>query len=211
MDSGETYGLADIFVSLQGEGRNTGRPAVFLRFAGCNLACPWCDTDCSEKMRMPLSEVVASVESSGMKSVIMTGGEPTLQPGLFKLAKELRARGCWIAIETNGVKALAEPGVFDYIAVSPKAEYSERYKSEDFQRSADEVRIVASDVNAMPFFERARRDFKANDYYVSPLDRFGRPGIPLALDMLSALNSRLQPGEKPWALSVQMHKFIGIK
>ena len=76
--AGPTYALVEIFESLQGEGRNTGRPCVFVRFAGCNLSCPWCDTDVSCRFSATLGDLVGEIASFRAKSVVLTGGEPTL-------------------------------------------------------------------------------------------------------------------------------------
>ena len=87
------YPLVEIFESLQGEGRNTGRPVVFVRFAGCNLSCPWCDTDVSRRFALSLEELVAEVKSFRAKSVILTGGEPTVQEGMPELVDALMSAG----------------------------------------------------------------------------------------------------------------------
>ena len=79
------YGLVEIFESLQGEGRNTGRPCVFVRFAGCNLACPWCDTDTSRRFALSRDDLLAEVRMFRAKNVILTGGEPTIQPEMPEL------------------------------------------------------------------------------------------------------------------------------
>ena len=92
------YHLVEIFESLQGEGRNTGRPVVFVRFAGCNLACPWCDTDVRKKFSASLDDLVAEVKSHQAKSVILTGGEPSLVKGMAELISALKAAGYWIGV-----------------------------------------------------------------------------------------------------------------
>ena len=92
------YSLVEIFESLQGEGRNTGRPCVFVRFAGCNLSCPWCDTDVSCRFSATLEELVGEIAAFRAKSVVLTGGEPTLVEGMPELVAELKSRGYWIAV-----------------------------------------------------------------------------------------------------------------
>ncbi|MBR0057489.1 MAG: 7-carboxy-7-deazaguanine synthase QueE [Kiritimatiellae bacterium] len=71
------YDLVEIFESMQGEGRNTGRPCGFIRFAGCNLACPWCDTCVEKRFSMSLDGLVAEARRFRSRSVVLTGGEPT--------------------------------------------------------------------------------------------------------------------------------------
>ena len=87
------YELVEIFESLQGEGRNTGRPCVFIRFAGCNLKCPWCDTNVKKQFSASLNEVVKEVKGFRAKSVILTGGEPTLVKEMPELVAALKKEG----------------------------------------------------------------------------------------------------------------------
>ena len=99
------YELVEIFESLQGEGRNTGRPCVFVRFAGCNLACPWCDTDVTGRFSLELDELAGEIKSFRTRSVVLTGGEPTIVSGMPELIAELKREGFWVAVETNGLNA----------------------------------------------------------------------------------------------------------
>ena len=115
------YHLVEIFESLQGEGRNTGRPVVFVRFAGCNLACPWCDTDVRQRFELTLKDLVREVGGFRAKSVILTGGEPTLVKEMPALVAALKAAGYWIGVETNGTNAPAWLGDVVSVACSPEA------------------------------------------------------------------------------------------
>ena len=92
------YDLVEIFESLQGEGRNAGRPCVFVRFAGCNLSCPWCDTDVSRRFSLSREGLVAEVSGFRPRSVVLTGGEPTLAAEMPELVAALQERGYWIAV-----------------------------------------------------------------------------------------------------------------
>lgn len=204
------YHLVEIFASLQGEGRNAGRPATFIRFAGCNLSCSWCDTDRSERFVRTLPDLVAEVEELGRRSVIITGGEPTVQPGLDVLLAELKKRGFWIALETNGLVAPSRPDLYDYIATSPKANYADRYVDVEMIRRADEVRIVSAGDQLVDFCESMRAKIAAMDYYISPLAMRGRADVPAAISLINALNERLTSG-RPWALSIQTHKVLGLR
>ena len=197
------YRLVEIFESLQGEGRNTGRPCVFVRFAGCNLACPWCDTDVGERFSMTLEELLAEIASYKAKTVVLTGGEPTLTEGAPELIAALKAVGYFIAVETNATVDAPWLQFVDYVAVSPKAEFAPLYNGEEALREADEVRIVASDENVSGFCEEMRRRIAACAYYVSPCDRDGEIDFATAKSVLSRLEG--------WSLSVQLHKILGFR
>ena len=97
--------LVEIFKSIQGEGRNQGKPAVFIRLAGCNLNCSWCDTPDSHDggVETDNEEIIRQVENSGLKDICITGGEPLLQiQELRILLSRLSRLGFSIEIETNG-------------------------------------------------------------------------------------------------------------
>lgn len=194
-----TYDLVEIFESLQGEGRNTGRPCLFLRFAGCNLACPWCDTPVETRFSMSLEELVGELSQYKAKSVILTGGEPTFREGMPELVAALKEKSYWVAIETNGT---SEPEWFrslDYIACSPKAEFPDAIRL----ARANEVRVVASSEAAVDFCRTIRGRIAADDYYVSPCDHGGKIDFATAKSVLSQLEG--------WSLSVQLHKILGFR
>ena len=205
------FRLHAIFSSLQGEGRNVGRPATFIRFSTCNLACSWCDTHKSEKMQLSAAEIVKEVERLGNRSVIVTGGEPTIQPGIDEMLLSLRAAGCWIALETNGVVAPTRPELYDYIAVSPKPQYLPRYLEASMLHRADEMRVVATTDEIVAFCRTMRGRIRADNYYVSPLEEDGRIHYRRALNLLVKLNKTAPDQMPPWSLSIQMHKVIGIR
>ena len=145
------YELVEIFESLQGEGRNTGRPCVFVRFAGCNLKCPWCDTDVTKRFSASLDELLAELGQYKAKSVILTGGEPTMQKEMPELVAALKKAGYWIGVETNGTNDADWLGFVDYVACSPKRGASVRLVE------ADEVRVVAEDEATADFCRKVRR------------------------------------------------------
>lgn len=191
------YDIVEIFESMQGEGRNTGRPCVFVRFAGCNLACPWCDTDVAPRFSLPLDDLVAEVSAFRPKSVVLTGGEPTLVEGMPELVAALKGRGFWIAVETNGTAAPDWLAFVDYVACSPKRGASLALAA------ADEVRVVAEDEDSADFCREVRGRVSATDYYVSPCDRGGEIDFATAKSVLSRLDG--------WSLSVQLHKILGFR
>ena len=84
------YRIVEIFESLQGEGYNTGMPAIFLRFGKCNLSCKWCDTEYNNFTIWTLEEVLGELSRYQTRNIIITGGEPTIQPHLSKLLSILK-------------------------------------------------------------------------------------------------------------------------
>ncbi len=107
----------EIFHSLQGEGRWTGKPATFIRLSGCNLKCDFCDTDHITFTSMSIDEIIADICRYNAETVIITGGEPSLQP-LEELIDALHSIGRRVHIETNGTRPL--PDTIDWITCSPK-------------------------------------------------------------------------------------------
>ena len=194
-----TYDLVEIFESLQGEGRNSGRPCVFVRFAGCNLSCPWCDTDVAKRFSLTLDGLVGEVSRFRPRSVVLTGGEPTLADGMPELVAALKGRGYWIAVETNGTRDPAWLQFVDYVACSPKAEFPESLAL----ARADEVRVVASSEGVVGFCRALRGRIAAEDWYVSPCERGGEMDFATAKAVLSSLDG--------WSLSVQLHKLLGFR
>ena len=193
------YDLVEVFESLQGEGRNMGRPCVFVRFAGCNLACPWCDTDVATRFSLSLDGLLAEIGQYRSKSVILTGGEPTLVKEMPELVAALKARGYWIGVETNGTNDADWLQFADYVACSPKVEYPDRIAL----GKADEVRIVASSEAAAAFCREVRGKIAATDYYVSPCERDGSIDFATAKSVMQQLDG--------WSLSVQLHKLLGFR
>ena len=193
------YRLRSIFSSIQGEGRHTGRPATFIRFAGCNLNCPWCDTRKHTKEMLSLVEIMAQVKRLKNRMVVVTGGEPTIVLGLGELLAALKENGFWLALET----------------VSPKYFYRARYAEGAMVRKANEVRIVAEDEAMAGFCRRMRGLIAADDYFISPLEENGKIHYRRAFRLMQSLNSKSKTGEEapwpPWTLSIQTHKVLGLK
>jgi 7-carboxy-7-deazaguanine synthase (Cx14CxxC type) len=207
------YAVKEIFYSLQGEGRHTGRPAVFCRFAGCNLwsgreqdrataACNFCDTDFVgvDGQRggrfadaRSLADTVEQVwgDGSGARFVVLTGGEPLLQvdAALLSALRDLRFE---IALETNGT--LAAPGGIDWITVSPKG-------TEPLaQATGDELKLVFPQAGVDP----ASFEHLAFDHFLlQPRDGPDRESNTAAAVAYCLRHPR-------WHLSLQTHKFLGI-
>ena len=111
------FKVNEIFYSLQGEGRNTGRAAVFIRFAGCNLRCSFCDTEFDSYREMSAEEIVDAIGVWPSRFVVLTGGEPTLQVD-DAFVDLLHQHGYEVAMESNGTRPA--PRNLDWLTVSPK-------------------------------------------------------------------------------------------
>jgi 7-carboxy-7-deazaguanine synthase (Cx14CxxC type) len=205
-----TYAVKEIYYTLQGEGANTGRPAVFLRFAGCNLwngreedrssaVCQFCDTDFvgGDKFTSAhhlAEEVAAQWFGSGTakRFVVITGGEPLLQLDT-KLIQALRDLGLEIAIETNGT--LAAPAGLDWICVSPKA------RAPLVQTTGDELKVVYPQEGIkLPYLERL--DF--THFFLQPMDG-------AEVEQNTELAARYCLDHPRWRLSLQTHKLLGMR
>lgn len=200
-----TYPIVEIFESLQGEGFNTGMPSIFIRFGKCNLTCSWCDTPYHQFDSWTLPQILEKVEGYQTKNIIITGGEPTIQPNLTVLLDELKRRGYFLAIETNGLKDI--PNQIDYIATSPKRLYAEKYQRRCIP-FAHEVRIVA-DENVIDFCEQIEAQINADRYYLSPCEVEGKMNLLETITQIGLLNQR--KNKPKWQLSIQTHKIVGIE
>ena len=136
--------INDIFYSLQGEGHNTGRAAVFVRFAGCNLRCSFCDTEFDTFSEMSDEEILAAISQYPARFVVLTGGEPTLQVD-EAFVELLHQHGYEVAMESNGTRPA--PQNLDWLTVSPK---EVKGKREDVRgkRLADELKVVFDETTA---------------------------------------------------------------
>ena len=189
------YQVNEIFYSIQGEGAFAGTPAVFVRFSGCNLACPWCDTDHSHAEEMTRDELENAVRGllDGHEGaiIVLTGGEPALQ--LHDDEALFRGFGAKICVETNGT--LPVPAWIDWVTVSPKDELR------DIAPTPDELKFV---------FEPGHIP-----YYLSWQDAPCVKSIqPLAgKDGTTNLSEALQfvLAHPKFKLSVQLHKIIGVR
>lgn len=208
-----SYAVKEIFLTLQGEGHHTGRRAVFLRFAGCNLwtgreedrisaICQFCDTDFvgldgegggrfSEAAALANAVAQCWGGNTADRYIVITGGEPLLQLDTA-LIGALHARHFQVGVETNGTIA-APPGI-DWLCVSPKA------GSETIQRSGNELKLIwpqpGSDWQAMERWDFTHR-------YVQPMD-----GPSLTANRRACVDFVL--ANPRWRLSTQTHKVLGI-
>jgi 7-carboxy-7-deazaguanine synthase len=200
------YRVNEIFYSLQGEGRRVGEPSVFLRFAGCNLACSMdpgpispggfdCDTEFASGISVSAEEIRERLlhVSQGCRKVILTGGEPLLQAD-NELGEALKNDGWFIAVETNGT--IFAPEWIDWISLSPKvAEHAIR------TGRADELRYVRAHGQGIP-----KPTIPAKYKYLSP--PFSPSGLSQE-DLAWCQSLCLKHHE--WSLSVQAHKMWRIR
>ena len=207
------YTVKEIFYTLQGEGARAGRPAVFCRFAGCNLwnglesgrndsVCKFCDTNFvgtdgalggKYKTAEELAKLINGQWPKGhkFKYVVLTGGEPLLQVDV-KLIDELHNQGFEIAVETNGT--IKAPAGIDWICVSPKS------NSKILQITGNELKLVFPQTDADPkIFEGMIFDY----YYLQPMD-----GPNKIINTKLTINYCQQ--NPMWNLSIQTHKLLNI-
>lgn len=190
--SARTYRVNEIFYSLQGEGFWTGTPMVFVRLSGCNLRCPFCDTDFSAFTEMTVSRIAETVEACGgaCRRICLTGGEPGLQVD-EALVSALHAAGYTLHIETNGTREL--PAGIDWITISPKL------GGPVVLEKADELKLVLA-----PGVEpSAWAGFPATWHFLQPCDEGGRTNVAEVTAYIQA--------HPAWRLSLQTHKLLGIR
>lgn len=124
--------IAEIFYSIQGEGRLVGVPSAFVRTSGCNLRCAWCDSDYtswrSEGEKFTVAEVLGRLAAFPTRHVVVTGGEPLISPGIEELCAELHERGYHITVETAAT--VFKPVACDLISLSPKLANSTPHQRE---------------------------------------------------------------------------------
>jgi 7-carboxy-7-deazaguanine synthase len=198
--------ISEIFYSLQGEGFHAGTPAVFVRGAGCNLACTFCDTDFSLKEKLEPEDVVARIAEHPAKFVVLTGGDPTIQPeGFRRLTELLHDRGYYVTMETNGTSA-DTLGV-DWVTVSPKLSQGGAWKL----RKGNELKLVYEGQD-LAFYE----DSAFEHYFLQPkeirTDGFGRGERDAAATRAEWERTVAAALANPrWKLSFQMHKELGLR
>ena len=211
------YSVKEIFYSLQGEGAHSGRPAVFVRFAGCNLwngleedrdtaICQFCDTDfvgtdginggkfkTPDELALKAAQIgkIEQYQSNLPLMVICTGGEPLLQVD-EPLIEAFKAQGFYVAVETNGT--IKAPAGFDWICVSPKA------GSEIIQQTGNELKVVFGQ-SGMELSNFLTWGFQ--HFYLQPMDG-------PAIDQSTQETIAYCKANPNWKLSLQSHKILNI-
>lgn len=193
--------------TIQGEGAHAGSACVFLRFAACNLACAWCDTDFSPAgaARLDAAEIaerLIAVDENRARMVVVTGGEPALQWNP-ELAGTLAAAGFRVHMETNGTRVLAAP--VDWITVSPKPQFHSVGEElvPGIELGASECKVVVDGTVGSAELESYEAHYDCDHWFVQPCDgpRY-RDHLTRALELI---------GERPrWRLSLQIHKIVGV-
>ena len=183
------YKVNEIFYSIQGEGERAGAPSVFVRFSGCNLKCPWCDTDHERGELFDARELESRVDAlTGGRAdvaVVLTGGEPTLQ--LHEDEPLFPNR--FVCIETNGTHPV--PSWVDWSTLSPKSDLP-------IETEPDELKLVF-EPERIPYYESLKK-LKCPKR-LQPLDRGGETNLQETLAYVLA--------NPEYSLSLQTHKLIG--
>lgn len=204
------YRVNEIFYSLQGEGMWAGTPMVFVRLSGCNLRCPFCDTDFRSFTEMGAADIVAEARRVGgaCDIICLTGGEPLLQAD-ETLIDAFHQAGYSIHVETNGTRELPEG--LDWVTVSPKGDF---VRGAAFQaRHADELKLVFREATSEA--DRALREAQierwrgkgAEDNSLQPCDT----GDPVRNRALLQEAVRYVQDHPWWRLSLQTHKLLHIR
>lgn len=185
----------EIFYSLQGEGHHTGTPAVFLRLSGCNLKCPFCDTQHESFVEMSEEEIVNQASSFPTRTIIITGGEPLLQL-TASLTQLLHNAGFAIHIETNGSRRLPEGAEIDWVTCSPKD------GGKVIIQRIDELKVVFMKQDMSQYDNLA-----AKEYRLQPLD--SGDNDQNIINQQQTVDYILQ--HPKWKLSLQTHKILNVR
>ncbi len=193
--------LVEIFYSLQGEGLRTGQATVFIRTAGCNCDCWFCDTDFRVKRTADLDEIAREVGEIGgdCRWVCLTGGEPTILD-LKPLCDKLHASGYQIQVETNGSRP--QPNwLLDHITVSPKVRQGARLDPWYFEHASEFKHVVDDDVDLENAIAVSKRHDKP--VFLQP-NSLNPRSAQLCIEAVKAMPARFR-------LSLQTHKLLDIR
>lgn len=192
------YKVNEIFYSIQAEGKNAGKPAIFVRLSGCNLKCPFCDTDHEPYKEMTKEEIESEVDSldkgvNGKAIVVITGGEPTIQLSDDEPMFEDR----FVAMETNGI--LKPPSWVDWVTCSPKTKLDYHWNW------FDELKVLYG------WFD--------DDYVIELGEEARRHGVRCYIQPMADENNHFNANgaiefakrNTNWTLSLQFHKLIDIR
>lgn len=190
-----------MFYSLQGEGYHQGKAAFFIRLAGCDVGCVWCDVkdswDASKHPVLTIEEIVATAKVHPSRIVIVTGGEPLLHE-LDPLTTALKAAGFQTHIETSGSSPMS--GSWDWVCLSPK-----KFKAPlpEAVKAADELKVVVFNKSDFDWANSFEKDIQIDcKKYLQPEWDKSDAMTPLVIDYI-----KLNPS---WELSAQLHKYIQV-
>ena len=193
--------LMEQYYTIQGEGYYSGRPAVFIRLAGCDVGCVWCDVKESwdEKAHplVSINSIIDEVLKTGCKFVVLTGGEPAIY-NLSFLTTALKTHGMEIAIETSGTNPLR--GELSWVTFSPK-----KFKEplDDYYQFSDELKVVVYHPSDLQWAEEHAAKMKSDCHF------FLQPEWSKMEELMPEILSYIKAHPK-WKLSLQTHKFINI-
>lgn len=203
--------VVETFHSLQGEGAHTGRSAFFIRLAGCSVGCPWCDTknswNADNHPRREIEDLTREAwqaYQAGAGFVVITGGEP-LEHDLTKLCERLSANRAPVHLETSGTAPWS--GTFDWVTLSPKRHHP---PTNDSIARCDELKIVVNNEADLAFaigiaeMAKSRREGKSQETVLMLQPGWGnKHASELAINFVSH--------HREWRLSLQTHKWLGVK
>ena len=191
----------ELFYSLQGEGYHQGKAAFFIRLAGCDVGCVWCDVkdswDASKHPILSIEEIVAAAAAHPSRIAIVTGGEPLLHQ-LDPLTTALKAAGFQTHIETSGSSPMS--GSWDWVCLSPK-----KFKAAlpEAIKAANELKVVVFNNSDFAFANSFVNDVDADcKKYLQPEWEKSDAMTPLVIEYIKANPS--------WELSAQLHKYIQV-
>ena len=196
--------INEIFYSLQGEGHHTGYPSVFIRFSGCNLQCPFCDTDHSDGMLMDDETIIHAIKLYKADWIVLTGGEPGLWIDEEFIHLLRRATGKKVAIETNGTCKL--PAGLDWVTVSPKQGIcGDDAAGEVVVDYADEIKVIDTGQDLDQYFSLPCKGEHTLMYlqpcYTEDEKEFKRNRLRTVRRVLA---------DPRWTISVQIHRYLQI-
>ena len=190
----------EIFYSIQGEGAHTGTPCVFIRLSGCNLKCPFCDTDFKDYKEMDEYEIVDAVceLSDKCNNVVITGGEPTIVDTTV-LIDLLQENGYYVAMESNGTRK--PPFLLNWLTISPKEPFVGNTGKVVVDR-CDELKLVFDGIN-----EPQDYGIRATHYYLQPCDT---GDAELNSKIIEQCVKYIKENPK-WKISLQTQKILNVR
>ncbi len=200
--SAQNYPLMEDFYTIQGEGYNTGKAAYFLRLAGCDVGCVWCDVKESwlaeNHPRIGIDEMLERINDSGADKVVVTGGEPAMYD-LKPLTDALRKNNLLCYIETSGAYPLT--GDWDWICVSPK-----KFKAPlpEILLLANELKVIVYNKSDFDWGEKNAEMLNDNCLlYLQPEYSVNEKILPQIIEYVKT--------NKRWRISLQTHKYLGVR
>lgn len=194
----KTMKINEIFYSVQGEGFHAGTPAVFIRFSGCNLKCPFCDTNHFTGNEMSVSDIIEEITKYPARLIIITGGEPSLFL-TDELVNKLHDKGKYVAVETNGTNKL--PSSVDWVTLSPKDNFVKN--AVPVNQRYDEVKVVFDGNQNVDKY----LSIPAKQYYLQPCDTGNET---LNKEIINKTLEHCMKEDK-WRISIQIHKILNVR